>query len=201
MKKCYFFRVIKSNLLILAVCVSIASQAQNGFLIIKKKSKPVRYIGKDNRLTFRTSNGQWVTGFIDKIEKDSFEYTQEIIRYYTIGTDTFRFKGQRYALSDIKAIPSARQQYYFQNDQVYIRLGREKFAWLRNGFVFQVAGGGYAGLNIINDLYRKDPPFTSKNIAGLGIAAVTFLFGTFLHSRFDPFIRPGKKYQLELIAL
>jgi len=200
MKMCYFFGVLKSALLIVAVCLSISTPAQNGFLVVKKRNKPVRYFGTGNRLTFQTSNGQWITGFIDKIEKDSFQFTQEIIRYYTIGTDTFRYKGQQYAVSDIYAIPSKRQQYYFENDQVRISLGRERFAWARNGFIFQVAGAGYAGLNIINDLYRKDPPFTSKKTAGLGIAAATFLFGTFLHSSFDPVLRPGKKYRFELVS-
>jgi hypothetical protein len=39
MKKCYFFRVIKSTLLILAVCLSNTCEAQNGFLIkIEKDS-------------------------------------------------------------------------------------------------------------------------------------------------------------------
>jgi hypothetical protein len=201
MKMRYFFCVLKSILAILAVCLSLNIYSQQGFLVVKKRNKTVRYFGKDNRLTFQLANGQWITGTIDKIKKDSFEFTQEIIRYYTIGTDTFHYRRQQYALTDIYAIPSKRQQYYFQNDQVHITLGRERFAWIRNGFLLQVAGGGYAGLNIINDLYRNEPPFTSKKIAGLGIGAVAFLFGTFLHSRFNPVIRPGKKYKFELIEL
>lgn len=145
------------------------------------------------------SNGQWITGMISKIEKDSFSFTQEIIRYYPIGTDTLHFSGLRFALTDIYAIPSKRQQYYFQNDQVYVTLGQERFAWIRNGFIFQVTGAGYAGLNIINDLGNNDPPFAGKNLTGLSISAATFLIGTFLHFKFDPLIRPGKKYKLELV--
>ena len=195
------FVVLKTSLLVLTVLFSLLSQAQNGFLIVKKRGKPVRFFGKDSPFTFQLETGQWITGTINKIEKDTFEFTQEVIRYYPIGTDTFRFRGQRYALSDIHAIPSKRQQSYFQNDQLHIRLGREKFAWVRNGFLFQVAGGGYAGLNIINDLYRNDPPFAKNNLAELGIATAVFLFGTFLHSKFDPVIRPGKKYRFELVSV
>ena len=194
------FCVIRSILPVLAVCLSLSLNAQQGFLLVKKRNKTVRYFGKDDRLTFQLANGQWITGTIDKIMRDTFEFTQEIIRYYPIGIDTFRYRGQQYALSDIKAIPSARQQYYFQNDQVHITLGRERFAWIRNGFILQVAGGGYAGLNIVNDLYRNDPPFAKDHLVGLGIAAGAFLVGTFLHARFDPVIRPGKKYKLELVG-
>lgn len=170
-----------------------------GISIGKKRNKTVRFFGIDDRLTFQLDNGQWITGMVDKIERDSFEYTQEIIRYYPIGTDTLRYRGQHYALSDITAIPSKNQQYYFANDQVIITLGREKFVWARNGFIFQVAGAGYAGLNIINDLYRKEPPFTGTKVSGLAISAAAFIFGSFLHARFDPFVRPGKKYRFELI--
>lgn len=194
------FYVLKPILLFLVIWVSPKLHAQQGFLLVKKKNKTVRFYGIDDRLTFQLSNGQWITGTINKIEKDSFQYTQEIIRYYTIGTDTFRYRGQRYGLSDIYAIPSKNQRYSFKNDQVYIIPGREKFLWARNGFIFQVAGAGYAGLNIINDIYRNESPFTSKKITGLAVSAVSFIFGSFLHSRFDLFIRPGKKYRFELIS-
>ena len=200
MKNVVLFCVLKSILPILIVCVSLTLHAQQGFLLVKKRNKTVGFFGKESRLTFQLSNGQWITGMIDKIEKDSFQYTQEIIRYYTIGTDTFRYRGQHYALSDIHAIPSKNQRYYFKDDQVNIILGREKFVWARNGFIFQLAGAGYAGLNIVNDLYRKEPPFTGKKITGLAVSAVSFIFGSFLHARFDPFIRPGKKYKFELIS-
>ena len=192
--------MLKTLLLLFTILFCVVSYAQNGFLIVKKKNKTVRYFGKDSRLTFQLNNGQWITGFIDRIERDSFYYTQEIIRYYTIGTDTLRYRGLQYALSDISALPSAKQQYYFRNDQVYITNGNEKFVWARNGFILQLAGGGYAGLNIVNDLYRKERPFAGKNLTELGIAAAVFMVGTFLHMRFDPFIRPGKKYKLELVS-
>ena len=192
---------MKTTLLIVTVLLCVVTQAQNGFLIVKKGKKTIQFFGTDSRLTFQQSNGQWITGFINKIEKDSFTYTQEIIRYYTIGTDTIHYKGLRFSPKDISTLPSKRQQYYFQNDEVIITLGHENFVWVRNGFIFQVAGAGYAGISIINDLYRGDPPFAKKNLAGLGIAAATFLFGTLLHIKFDPYIRPGKKYRIELVSI
>jgi hypothetical protein len=157
--------------------------AQNGFLSVKKRNKQVMYYGKDSRFTFQTSDGEWITGFIEKIEKDSFTFSQQVIRYYTIGTDTLNFTGLRFALTDIIALPPRHQH----------------FMWLRNGLLFQLLGGGNAGLNIINDLYRSDPPFARRNLPGLGISAAIFLVGTFMHADFDPSIRPGRKYKLELI--
>jgi hypothetical protein len=191
--------VFRTIFFCIAVILSIPAYSQNGFIVVKKRNRPVLTFGKDSRLTFLQDNGQWITGMIDKIVKDSFYFTEEIIRYYTIGTDTLHLKGLRFALTDIYAIPSKRQQYYFYNDQVHITLGHENFVWIRNGFIFQVAGAGYAGLNIINDLGRKEPPFAKNNITSLSISAATFLLGTMLHIKFDPYIRPGKKYTFHLI--
>lgn len=141
------------------------------------------YYGKDSRLTFKTPDGEWITGFIEKIEKDSFSFSQQVILYYTIGTDTLNFTGLRFALTDITALPPRHRH----------------FMWLRNGLFFQLLGGGNVALNIINDLYRNDPPFAKQNLRWLGISAATFLVGTFLNANFDPSIRPGKKYKFELI--
>ena len=176
---------MKTILSILTVLICIAAQAQNGFLVVKKKNRTVLFFGKGSALTFQTNNGDWLSGTIDKIEKDSFTFSQQIVRYYPIGTDTLNFRGLRFSITDIAALPSSRQH----------------FSWLRNGLVFQLAGGGYAGLNIINDLYRKDPPFARKNLTGLGIAAGTFLLGTLLHIKHDPYIRQGKKYSFHLVEM
>jgi hypothetical protein len=145
------------------------------------------------------SDGEWITGYITKIERDTFSFTQEIIHYYTIGTDTLRFRGLRFSVNDIRALPSRKQLYVYDGNRVRVTLGHEKFVWARNGFILQVAGAGYAGLNIVNDLYRKDKPFAGHNLAELGIAAATFFIGTFLHMKFDPLIYPGRKYKLELV--
>jgi hypothetical protein len=185
MKKFYFLHLLKTFLLILTVLLCIATQAQNGFLVVKKKNKAIMFYGKGSRLTFQAHNGDWLSGTIDKIDKDSFTFSQQIIRYYTIGIDTLDFKGLRFSLTDIAALPSKKQH----------------FTWLRNGFIFQLGGAGYAGLNVVNDLYRKDPPFARDKLGGLAIAAGTFLTGTLLHMKFDPYIRPGRKYSLHLIEM
>jgi len=182
-KSCYFL-LLQLTLVILTVLFCFTAGAQNGFLSVKKRNKQVMYYGKDSRLTFKTQDGEWITGFIEKIEKDSFYFSQQVIRYYTIGTDTLNFTGLGFALTDITALPPRHRH----------------FMWLRNGFLFQLLGGGDAGLNIINDLYRNDPPFARRNLPWLGISTAIFLFGTFLHFNFDPSIRPGRKYKFELIS-
>lgn len=192
--------MFKITLLILFAGCSLTMFAQNGFIVVKKRKKTERTYGKDDHLTFQQRDGQWVTGIVTRIDRDSISFTREIIHYYSIGVDTLHISGYRYAASDIRAIPSKKQMFVYRNDQVDITLGHERFVWLRNGFIFQVAGAGYIGLNVINDLTNRQPPFAREHLDGLGIAAFAFLAGTIMHWRFDPTIRIGKKYSVRFVS-
>lgn len=193
--------MVRAVLLILNITFCMSAQAQTGYIVLKKSQKSQRFFWKDSHFTFQTNDGQWITGIITKIEKDSFYLTQEIIRYYLMGIDTLHVSGYKFSIDDVHAIPTSKETIVYDNDQVRVELGHEKFVWVRNGFIFQVAGGAYVGLNVINDLSRNDPPFAKKHLTGLGIGAAAFLFGTILHKTFDPYIRLGKKYRLELVTL
>jgi hypothetical protein len=117
-----------------------------------------------------------------------------------MGDDTLRISGFAFAYTDVFALPTKRQMIYFKNDRVNVIGGHEKFVWIRNGFIFQVAGSAYVGLNVGNDLIRKDPPFAKKKLTGLGIGTAVFLFGKLLHIRFDPYWHMGKKYRLAYMS-
>jgi hypothetical protein len=152
-------------------------------------------------MTFQLRDGQWLTGIVRKIAEDSFYFTQEIIHYNLYGSDTSHFSGLAFALNDVNALPTKKELIVYDNDQVRIILGHERFAWVRNGFIFQAAGAGYFMLNVINDWIGKTPPFAKSNLPGLGISAGVFLVGELLHLNFDPYIRIGKKYRLQCVVI
>ena len=74
-------------------------------LVLKKGSKIIQYYYKDAYISFQLKNAEWMKGFITKIENDSFYFTKEIVRYYTMGSDTVRYTGYHFALSDVYALP------------------------------------------------------------------------------------------------
>jgi hypothetical protein len=169
-------------------------------MILKKKGRSIQYFWKGSTITFQLQDKQWLMGEITRITPDSFYLIQEIIRYYAMGTDTLHISGFAFAYSDIYALPTKKQMTVFENDRVKIVAGHEKFLWVRNGFIFQLGGAGYVGLNVVNDLIRNDPPFEKKKLPGLGIGAAIFLFGELLHLHFDPYWHIGKKYRLEYMS-
>jgi len=191
----------KTIFLILALFYCFGICAQNGYLLLKKGKKDMRHYWKDMHFTFQTRNRQWITGIITKISNDSFCLTQEIIHYHLMGSDTLHFSGFQFSPGDVYALPTKREEIVYDNDQVRVILGHEKFVWVRNGFIFQAGGAAYAGLNVINSLIHKEPPFAKNNLKGLGIGTAVFLIGMALHLNFDPYIHLGKKYRLECVTI
>jgi hypothetical protein len=191
----------KTVFVILIVLCCSDGYAQNGFIVLKKGQKSIQHFWKDSHFTFQLQNKQWLTGIITKITPDSFYLTQEIIRYYLMGSDTLHFSGFAFTLNDVYALPTKKELINYEHDQVKVILGHEKLAWVRNGFIFQVTGAGYVALNVANDLIHGIPPFAKDKLAGLGIGAVIFLLGEVLHLIFDPYWRIGKKYHLECVVI
>jgi hypothetical protein len=174
---------------------------QSNYIVLKKGGKGIKHFWTGSYIIFQLKDGQWLNGVITKITPDSFYFKNEIIRYYLMGTDTLHFSGYSFSLKDIRALPTRKQMIVYKNDQVRVVPGHEKFLWIRNGFIFQVTGAGYIGLNVTNHLINNDPLFGKKNLLNLGIGAAVFLFGEVLHLRFYPYLRIGKKYHLESMIL
>jgi hypothetical protein len=74
------------------------------------------------------------------------------------------------------------------------------FAYVRNGWIFDIAGGGYLLLNVINTLSDKEPVFGSDNLPKVGIAAGVLAVGVILGLTHKSTYIIGKKYHLEYIS-
>jgi hypothetical protein len=191
----------KAVFFIFVFSLPVVAISQNGYLVLKKRKKPVRYFWKDSRITFQGIDGEWVHGIVTNIRNDSFSLTRETIRYTLSGIDTTHYRGYIFSVKDVYALPTKKEMIVHDNNRVRVILGHEKFVWVRNGFIFQVAGAGYVVLNVANDLIRNEPPFEKKKLKGLAIGAAALVTGTLLHYSFYPHIRMGKKYHLEAVTL
>lgn len=166
-------------------------------MILKKRGKSIQYFWKGSYITFQLKDKSWLYGVITRITPDSFYLTRAVVSFSMAGIDTLHFGGLSFVFTDVYALPTKKQMTSWKNDQVKVIAGHEKFVWVRNGFIFQVAGGAYTGLNIANDLVRNEPPFAKKKLPGLAIGAAVFLVGKLLHWRFEPYLHVGKKYTLQ----
>src|SRR5689334_17686027 len=122
----------KTFLFILAAFFFTQAAAQNQYLVLKKNNRTLRYFLLNGIIVFQAEDRQWIRGTITRISNDSFYLTKEVIRYYQIGSDTFHFSGFKYALKDVYALPTKKEQAIYDHDQVRVALGHEKFAWVKN---------------------------------------------------------------------
>lgn len=191
----------KIILLVLVTFSGTSGFSQSDMLVLKKKQKSLQHFWTNSHFTFQTKGGPWITGILTKIGKDSFYLTQEIIRYTMSGADTIHYGGFKFSLKDVYAMPTKKAEIVYRNDQVHVVPGHEKFVWVRNGFLFQLMGAGYVGLNITNHLINGDPPFSQDNLPKLAVGAGVFFIGTLMHFTFDPYIHLGKKYYLQWVPI
>jgi len=188
--------MIKLTLAILCNCCSILLFAQNDVLVYKKGDKTIQHFYKDSYISFQLKNNEWMKGFITSIEKDSFYFTKEIVRYYTMGSDTSRFAGYHYALNDIYAMPKKGVQIDYLGDRFRITRdgGHQHWYWIKSGWIFRIGAAGYAALSVANSLIKNSFSFTGSK---LGIAAGIFAAGVILKKTYKLTHQLGKKYHLE----
>ncbi|MDB5230513.1 MAG: hypothetical protein JWN76_1318 [Chitinophagaceae bacterium] len=136
-------------------------------------------------ITFQLDNHQWLQGIIKKIAKDSIFIREVKInpvygQWGFAGYDTGILDILRFHIKDLVAFPAK----------------EKSFSFISNGMLFQLGSASYITLNIINGLARKENIFDKKNSVRLGIAALVFGIGEYLHLSHPADIRLGKKYRL-----
>jgi hypothetical protein len=191
----------KTTFFFLLLFCSLRIFAQNDFFILKKGSKSIQSFQKDSHITFQLTSRQWVTGYISKIQNDSFYVRPEAVHYTMMGTDTVHFTPVQVAITDVYAMPRKKEQVVFVNDQPRIIYGSESLVYVKNGLLFQLGGGGYVILNLLNSLFKKDRPFAHKNSVRLCIGSAIFLLGEVLHLSYTKTLPIGKKYHFEYIPI
>jgi hypothetical protein len=192
--------MIKLLHLILFTCSVTLLSAQNDVLVYKRGHQKLQYFFKDSYISFQLKDQQWTKGFITGIQNDSFYFTKEIVRYYTMGSDTIRYAGYHYAIGDIYAMPKKGVQIDYIGDQFGIATngGHQHWYWIKSGWVFRVGAAGYAALDVANGIINHNFSFTGSR---LGIAAGVFAAGMILKKTYKLTHRLGKKYHFETMEV
>jgi len=138
---------------------------------------------------------------ITLIRNDSFYIHEFALRYTMSGIDTVHFGVTGELLRNVTLMPRPAAMVHYKNDRPVITHGHEKFAWVKNGLVLQVAGGGYLALNAFNTARDKERLFTASNTPRLIAGAFVFLVGRVLQMSYRQHLQLGRKYHLEYIDL
>lgn len=164
---------------------AIAAQ-QSDFISLKKKDRTIKSYFKGSAFEFIHINGSGVSGYIDRIYKDTLFMHAYDIRmtpnpWGTRFADTVGSISLRFALNEIAAIPKP----------------AKSFEYIRNGTIFMIGGGGYAFLHIFNGLIQKSKIHPSTLAVSGGVALAGFAM-----RKLRKYSYPiGKKYTISYIQL
>lgn len=174
---------------IITAFIVTPSFAQSDFIQLKKKNKVIKSWFRGNDFYGQLESGQWVTAVIHKIQDDSLHLRPYIVQTYAnrLGLpflDTTYFGIMPVHIKQLKAFPKE----------------DEAFSYVKNGLIFELAGGGFMLLNIINTLSDNEPVFGKDNLPKIGIAAGVLALGVVLNLTHKSTYIVGKKYHIEYIS-
>jgi len=191
----------RTFLLLLFLSFYFCGSAQHDFFLFRDGNKTITRYDAGSYITFQLNDLQWYHGEITRVANDSFFVHRMAIHRTLMGSDTVHYGIIPVAFGDVRAMPRKKAMFYFEGDNVRLIYGKQSWVYVKNGLIFQMAGGGFVLLNITNSLIKNDPPFGRKNIPSLIIGAAVFSFGQFLHSRYKPTLRMGTRYHFKYISL
>jgi len=182
------------KLTLTAFFISILSfvYSQDNVLIFKKSNKSIEKFWKGTFIAFQLENKNWEKGELMKITNDSFYIRPRVIKYSFMRTDTFYYPIKGFKLSDIYAMPKRGYLIDYVNGHFQVSKygGHVHFYWIKSGYIFRLAGAGFAVLGLINGSFINVP-----------IGAGVFLAGMLMKKIYKVTIRVKKKYQMESLKL
>lgn len=175
----------KIAIFVLCLVATPVAQAQADFLVLKKRHTTIERYFPGGSITCRLRSREWIDAIIVHLSRDSIVLKPYAVVPYinAIGipsSDTLWQNRRKIAIADIAAVP--RQH--------------ESFAYVKNGFLLQVIGGGYIALNLINTLSAGDDLFADDNDTRLAVAAGIFAIGTIMHVTYSDELKLQGKYKL-----
>ncbi|MGI8950134.1 MAG: hypothetical protein ACR2FN_00980 [Chitinophagaceae bacterium] len=182
--------MIKLKLLTVFILFTIIANAQQDFIILKKRNTTLQTFFSGSFINFQLKDKQWIEGYIKFIRHDSLILRPFQVQYLptiwgTNVADTIWQGIMHISIKDIYAMP--RKDHSLE--------------YIKNGKLFQFAGAGYVLLNVINGLANRETILGKKNIVKLGAGVVVFMFGKALQWTHSYNLIIGKKYRLQYIQL
>lgn len=170
--------------------IAIYSHAQSGMITLKKGHKTIERYFTGDYINCQLQSGEWIDARINRIYSDSLQVRPfQLVQYMnSLGipsVDTLWNYDRKLALDNITAFP--------RRDH--------SFAYVKNGTLLQILGGGYILLNVINTLADGDQLFADNNGINLAVAAAVFAVGTIMHVTYSPELKVGRKYKLQYVDL
>lgn len=174
--------------LLLFTLITTTASAQDDVIMLKRHNYTLHTYMSGDVITLKL-NDSWLTAYIQSVAHDSVylrPFTTRVIGGGNMLAHIDTTFGITFPVhpNEIQALP------------------REKsFSLIRNGAIFQIGGGGYLLLNIINTLSDNDPVFGEDNLPNVLIAGGVVALGTVLQLTNKTVYKMNGKYKIAYLHL
>jgi hypothetical protein len=175
----------------LVLPVFTVAQVSDFITVKKRNNRTVRSYFPGAPIVCQTAYGQYLNGYVEAVRNDSV-----FVKQYDI-----RSVPNMWGVSKIDTVGSYITGIHYKEIRMMIYERRRSFGFVRSGTIFIIGGLGYAGLNLINGQYLREPNGNKENLKKLGIAAGVAGSGFLLKYLNNRSQRNHKKYRVEYIRM
>lgn len=170
----------------------MAQGQMSDFISLRRmNNRHVASFFKGSPISFMHVTGQQIDGYIEAIRNDSVFVKQWQIMTFMTNLGTTRVDTTGYYIHKL----------HYQEIRTINYNKKESWRFVRNGSIFMIGGLGYAGLNLINGAYLKQPITDPDNLKSLGIALGVAGGGYILNRIYKKKEREGKKYKIVYVKM
>lgn len=167
----YFYFLI----ILLGLNFQSFSQSSDIINVTKRNGKYLKSFFEGSAIKFRTKNGKYVNGVIEKIKKDSL-----LVTTYVMGRMM-----TTYGFTVIDTIRSFITGVSYK-EITHIKIDRKKNNLIMPLSILSTYGGaGYIVLNVVNRISNNESLTTKANLKSLGIAIAVLGFGRLVNKIFN----------------
>ncbi len=184
-------RKILHVVILLIISSSCLSQVSDFIKVKKRNNRTLKTFFPGSIISCQTVYGNAVGGIVHAIRNDSVFVKQFDIRAVP----------NQWGVSSVDTLGSYVVGIHYKDIETVVFKSHESFGFIKNGTLLTVGGLGYAGLNLVNGKYLKQPITDRDNLTSLsislGVAGVGYLLNR-LHKTNN---RNGKKYIVEYVHM
>ncbi len=184
-------RKILPAIILLIISSSCFSQASDFIKVKKRNNRTLKTFFPGSIISCKTIYGNYIGGIINAIKNDSV-----FVKKFDIRTIP-----NQWGVASVDTLGSYVVGIHYKDIETVVFKYHESFGFIKDGSLLMIGGLGYAGLNLVNGKYLKQPITDAENLKSLGISLGVAGVGYLLNRLHKNSNRNGKRYVVEYVHM
>jgi len=184
-------RKILPVLTLLIISSSCFSQVSDFIKVKKRNNRTLKTFFPGSIISCQTVYGNYIGGVITAIKNDSV-----FVREFDV-----RAIPNQWGVARVDTLATYIAGIHYKDIETVVFKNHDSFGFVTNGSLLMIGGLGYAGLNLVNGKYLKQPVTDPANLRSLGISLGVAGTGYLLSHLRKINNKNGKRYIVEYVRM